>query len=273
MPNSTIVDFTDEEKKGIFLMAHSFARMFTFDGKSTASSKRGKFKPKLARDYLQIPEKSFGSRLDIRCQILDTDLPKFLVIGSHLFKHGWGSVMAHTILGIENIDSTRNGLLLFQPIEKAFDRSQLCFLKSPNDDSFYLKLLDPRIRNISLLDQCLPFISVKECINYGKSIEEVISLLKKCLTFEDRLITFGDLEGREIKCYGITRPYKRCLNFHASRARDYAIEQKWISKEVVFDFTWSQEFKSDAINSYLNNLGSFDKIEEDDINLSDSVDD
>ncbi len=187
------------------------------------------------------------------CQILGVDLPKSLVIGGHIFKHEWAGVQAEVLLGIENINSSRNGLLLFCPIEKAFDRSALCFLKADNDDAFYLKLLDPNIRDITLLDACKKYVV--------DDMDEVLATLKDRLTVDGRLLTFGDIEGRPLICKGKTRPYKRCLNFHASRARSFALSQGWITDDVVFKYSWSQQFDSAAVTSFLDGLvTSFDEL-------------
>jgi hypothetical protein len=53
------------------------------------------------------------------------------------------------------------------------------------------------------------------------------------------------------------------LNFHASRARSYALKEGWIKNDVVFKFTWSQEFDVDGLNAYLDQLGtSFEALED-----------
>ncbi len=254
-----VVDKRDKEKA--FVM-EVFDQFFTYDGVSTSASKRKNFKPKLAKIYLNIEQRDLKLTSDLTCQILHIDLPKFIVIGAHLFKREWGPIMAKALLKINQVDNPRNGLLLFAPIAKAFDRSRLCFLKSQNSDDFYLHLLDPSLRDVALFDSCLPFINKKECEFYGKSVDEVKAMLEEKLKINKRSITFRDLEGRSILCRGETTPYKRCLDFQASRARDYAIKQNWISKDVVFKYSWSQEFDSEKINSYLNTLGPMDSLEE-----------
>jgi hypothetical protein len=273
-------EWSSAREKAFTLMDEMFEKRFTFDGKSTSASKRRKFKPILARDYLQISGKQYSSKDDLTCQILGIELPKFLVTGSHLFKHEW-AIEAWILLRISNIDSSRNGLLLFIPIEKAYDQSQLCFLKSDGEDSFYLKLLDPSIRQVALFDECKKFVNESECNDIGKSVSEVLSILETKLTVDGRMLTFEDIEGRKLICKGSTRPYKRCLNFHASRARSYALKEGWITDDVVFKFTWSQEFDLGAINSYLDQLGtSFESLEDavidngvlDDIMPNDSID-
>jgi hypothetical protein len=53
-------------------------------------------------------------------------LPRKCVIASHLFKKKWANE-AKRLLQIENINDVRNGLLLWKPLEHAFDRGQFFF--------------------------------------------------------------------------------------------------------------------------------------------------
>jgi hypothetical protein len=53
-------------------------------------------------------------------------LPRKCVIASHLFKKKW-SPAAYRLLHIEDVNDIRNGLLLWKPIEYAFDRGQIFF--------------------------------------------------------------------------------------------------------------------------------------------------
>jgi len=53
------------------------------------------------------------------CLLTDDMLPKETVIGGHLFKYQWKT---HTdLIGIPDINDTRNGLPLWKPVEWAFD--------------------------------------------------------------------------------------------------------------------------------------------------------
>lgn len=235
------------------MLTELFTSRFKFDGKSTSAAKRTKFKPYLVRDYLQIEPKDFHSGALISCQILNILLPSFLVIGAHIFKHEWASDAA-ILLGITKIDSTRNGLLLFQPIEKAFDRSQLCFVKEAGKGSFQLKILDPSLRGQDLFTSCLKLIRKEDCEKLQLSLTDVQNTVSNALVNNGRQLTFGDLEGRTLICKGKTTPYKRCLNFHASRARDYAVEKGWISPNVTFKYSWSEDFNEEGLSKYLDSL-------------------
>ena len=48
------------------------------------------------------------------------------VIAAHLYKSSW-AVFVDLALGFSDIDDVRNGLLLWKPIEHAFDTAQMCF--------------------------------------------------------------------------------------------------------------------------------------------------
>ena len=54
-------------------------------------------------------------------------LPSKTVIAAHLYKSSW-KVFVEDALGFSDIDHVSNGLLLWKPIEHAFDTSQVCFI-------------------------------------------------------------------------------------------------------------------------------------------------
>lgn len=260
-----IVNEMAKRKTNDALMAYLEDR-FTYDGNSTSASERPDFKPNLARDYLLVPEQQYRETPGLLCQILDVKLPKFLVSAFHVFKPKWAAD-SYYLLDFDDVVSSRNGLLLFQPIERAFNRSQLCFLKANREDSLFLRLLDPGLRDITLFDACLPLINEIDCASINKTVDEVLSALQITLTVNGRLLTFGDIEGNRIICKGKIRPYKRCLNFHAAVARRYALKQGWITHGVYTKFKWSQAFnKDDRIISHIDEIGtSFEAIKDENL--------
>ena len=56
------------------------------------------------------------------CLLMNDMLPGNTVIGAHLFKHKWKDHVH--VIGIDDIDDTRNGLPLWKPVEWAFDTSR-----------------------------------------------------------------------------------------------------------------------------------------------------
>ncbi|TMW69223.1 hypothetical protein Poli38472_001379 [Pythium oligandrum] len=68
-----------------------------------------------------------------------------VVIGSHLL-HQKHRRLAPILFDIDDIDDVQNGLLLFEPLKRAYDAFQLSFLYDKDSDQFYLKLFDPSLR-------------------------------------------------------------------------------------------------------------------------------
>ena len=60
------------------------------------------------------------------CMLTSEALPYKTVIGVHPYKSSW-AVFVELALGFSDTDDVRNGLLLWKPIEHAFDTAQLCF--------------------------------------------------------------------------------------------------------------------------------------------------
>jgi hypothetical protein len=63
--------------------------------------------------------------------------------------------------------------------------------------------------------------------------------------------TFQDFHGKFLNFKNAQRPYKRCLSFHAHRARHKAIKKKWISKTELPELddmeAWSPDTRNDVI--------------------------
>ena len=62
-------------------------------------------------------------------------LPSQSVIATHLYKSAW-AVFVELALGFSDIDDVRNGLLLWKPIEHAFDTAQMCFTYDSQNDRY-----------------------------------------------------------------------------------------------------------------------------------------
>ncbi|CAK4078545.1 unnamed protein product, partial [Aphanomyces euteiches] len=92
---------------------------------------------------------------------------------------------------ISDIDDVRNGLLLFQPLKDAFDHCHISFIYDKRDDSFYLKLFDPSIRNTPLID----FMRDPK---QRQVLMDAISIAKEPCRYDPQT-TFGDLEGQALK--------------------------------------------------------------------------
>ena len=61
----------------------------------------------------------------------------------------------YSILGLNDINSPKNGLLLFKPIEKAYDHYHITFIYEKDEENrfnYVLKVLDPSYKNKKLVD-------------------------------------------------------------------------------------------------------------------------
>jgi hypothetical protein len=129
------------------------------------------------------------------------------------------------IIDLKEINDVKNLLLLFKPIEVAFDEGRICFLWDNSVNQFLMKVLDPSIKNKTVLD-----LTLRQFPNYSATnIDPILNS------------TFAALEGTPLNTRNVL-PYKRCLAFHASRARFEAIHiQKWIKAEdfIIPDDAWS----------------------------------
>jgi len=164
-----------------------------------------------------------GLPATITCQFLGVDFPTHQVTCSHIFQKKWAK--SRMTIDLKEINDVKNLLLLFKPIEVAFDEGRICFLWDSAVSQFRMKVLDPAIRNKSVLD-----LALRQFPSYSTS--NVDAILNS---------TFAVLEGNPLNTSN-GLPYKRCLAFHASRARYEAIHiHKWIKAEdfIVPDDAWS----------------------------------
>jgi hypothetical protein len=133
--------------------------------------------------------------------VTGTRLPHSIVIASHIFQYRWRMHLA-TFSTITDINDARNGLLLYKPVEWAFDRAKLCIEVKGGDMVF--RLLDRGLENVKLTDKSPGF---KE-ITRTPEIEAAEAQL---------VMTFGDLDGAKVQIPTDSemRPSKRLLTLHA----------------------------------------------------------
>jgi HNH endonuclease len=77
--------------------------------------------------------------------------PSTVVIAAHLFKHCWADSCQER-LDFDDIDDSRNGLLMFKPFEFAFDNSHICFQYDADTELFNLKILFPELRKMTIME-------------------------------------------------------------------------------------------------------------------------
>eukprot|EP00274_Cyanoptyche_gloeocystis_P008281 CAMPEP_0196653974 /NCGR_PEP_ID=MMETSP1086-20130531/3647_1 /TAXON_ID=77921 /ORGANISM="Cyanoptyche gloeocystis , Strain SAG4.97" /LENGTH=291 /DNA_ID=CAMNT_0041985453 /DNA_START=63 /DNA_END=938 /DNA_ORIENTATION=- len=218
--------------------------MLLYNGdQSSTNARSSDFKKQLINLYSECTQS--GSLKLVKCSITRCFLPKKCVIASHIFKrtwakHSWQSVL----LGFNDIDDPRNGLLLFKPFEYAFDRSQICFTFNSESQLFIMKILDSSIKDKVLVDNLFS-------LGFDTNDAESISVLRQCLGFR----TFGDFDGSALLFSGLTRPFKRALCFHAHRSRKFAVESGWLSNsDFEFEDFWSESDYKVKISRWLRML-------------------
>ena len=152
-------------------------------------------------------------------------LPYTVVVAAHIFQHKWRDRLPQLTL-LDNIDDMRNGLLLYKPVEKAFDAAKLCIEVNP-EGKMTFRLFDEDLRDLKLAE-------------YACQLRKQANAGDRCLKEEEDLyITFGDLDGQEVHFPdGVEmRPSKRLLAVHAVAAhwiaRDRALDRK--IPDVQFD--------------------------------------
>ena len=188
----------------------------------------------------------------VRCMLLDVGLPSAFVIASHLFRRN-NHYLAEPFLNLQDIDDIRNGLLLFKPLEKEFDRFNISFIYNSQRDAFEFKLYNPDLKFVPLIK----LLDFKDSLDLMKNTplpqdwENSPTEILLSGTLFDVRTTFGQLEGRALVFKNLNRPFKRCLNLQARLARNEAIKKKWIDPKDDFEDFWSEgESLSDKMERF-----------------------
>jgi hypothetical protein len=116
------------------------------DAPTTLSRRNKNFRTTLISSY----DCDCGNEM-IRCMLLDIGLHKSIVIALHLFRRS-NQYFAKELMNIDNIDDEKNGLMLFRPIERAFDHFNLSFIYDNSQDTFITKLFNPEYKTKLLID-------------------------------------------------------------------------------------------------------------------------
>jgi len=118
----------------------------------------------------------------------------------HLVKHSTPELMSMYGLSPSEVDDARNGILILDSIEKAFDHLDVCFLYEPSTSALILKVLNPLLFKKRIMPE-----SVTE------------------------MRTFSDVDGSHMQI-GIPGkiPYRRILSVHTKFAYARALDAKWI---------------------------------------------
>jgi HNH endonuclease len=194
---------------------------------STLSSRKQDFKEELCEQY--DCKRNINGNTWVRCLLLDIPFPQGMVTAAHLFRRS-NEYIASMLMHIDNIDDPRNGMLLFKPLEEAFNHLQISFLSQDAGRSFYLKLFDEGIRNTKLLD-------FMKDPNQRAAVEDAVDRMGCAF---DKDTTFGKVDGRFVKFGNLFRPYNRCLNLQARIAYIKAVKKGCTDQTFTFSDFWSE---------------------------------
>jgi len=140
------------------------------------------------------------------CMVLNRGYPRVNIRAAHIWKHAThGEGLEEFQLDASDISSERNGFLLAEAIEGAFDSKQLCFLYNPLQQNLVCCVLDPSI----LENYVTPSTTTK----------------------------FRDIDGKPLVHPPGCMPFRRLLSWHAQCSFNVALRRKWI------DDTKFQTFK------------------------------
>lgn len=155
---------------------------------------------------------------------------------AHLVKHRTPHLLVMYGLNPLEIDHPRNGILMLDSIEKAFNHLGVCFLDNAMDQELTLKVTNPNI----LTKQILPISTVE-------------------------LRTFADIDGSVLQYRTGCFPYRRVLSVDAKFAFSRAVSYGWIANtetlatyftvseagldepECIRDLTWEQMNYTDIL--------------------------
>lgn len=135
--------------------------------------------------------------------------PHYEVRASHITKKLTQSdtTAMHLYSLDQGINHARNGLLLLEPIEQAFDRKDICFLYNCLNHELTAKVLNPNLM-----------------------MEYLCTESKNPKTYN---ITYGHLDGLSLQLPRGVSPYRRVLNMHAKFAYSRAVTEGWTVTETL----------------------------------------
>jgi hypothetical protein len=191
-----------------WFISSSLKALLNFEDATVASRNRDETQPKfkaLLREEYDQPEdgKLFDMATGIR-------LPHSIVVASHIFQYNWRNELTR-FTSLTDINDVRNALLLYKPVEWAFDRAKIC-VEVKSSDQMTFRLLDEDLRHIVLADKAC---QLRTEGNRGS---------RRLAEEMDLHMTYGDLDGQPLKFpEGVAmRPSKRLLGLHAVLAHTIA---------------------------------------------------
>jgi len=184
----------------------------------------------------------------IKCMILDKPLHPDAVCLARLYpESSKGDGLQSVKLSVRDIDNDRMYLLLFRPIEEAYDRGALCFHPDRlHKNQLIIRILDPNLGKMKLMEA------------YEQSKRPPDGPVRSFVGPVVGDMTFFDIDGERLQHNG-NLPYTRVLRLHAMISQIEAIQKKWIERKDIVpfrsmspgadDFELFTEFMSEAPDS------------------------
>ncbi|KAF5387796.1 hypothetical protein D9615_000180 [Tricholomella constricta] len=220
-----------------WFISTSLRALLNFEDATNASRERSEtqvtFKALLREEYHQ-PED--GKLFDMAT---GRRLPHSTVAASHIYQHKWRKELWR-FTTLTDINDPLNGLLLYRPVEWAFDRAKICVqVKSSNQMTF--RLLDQSLRDTLLADKAC---DLRHEAGRGN---------KRLVDETDLDMTFGDLDGHPLQFPDgvVMRPSRRLLGLHAILAHSAAQDKEPHHRipEIEYD-TSGDKITEMALNNF-----------------------
>ena len=142
----------------------------------------------------------------VKCMATGRDYPRKEVRASHIIKRSTNGDTMDLFGLLADIDNPRNGMLLLEPIEQAFDRKDICILYNPVSRGLTMKVLNPQLRDAEMRSE--------QGKTYG---------------------TYGSIDGAVLQLPEGKFPYRRVLSMHAKFAFSRALNMCWIEDTEVLE--------------------------------------
>jgi hypothetical protein len=162
----------------------------------------------------------------IRCMLLNQHFQK-KVIAAHLIPCASKNTFEDIDLDPDALFNVRNGLMLYESIEKAFDRLDVCFWwdSVENDPMKKLKflVLDPNLKATKVV--------VDPTLNISTTFQDL----------NNQPLNVPQENGKP------KYPYLRVLNWHGRCAIQKAISRSWIPKSYQYEDFYSHSVSSKTL--------------------------
>lgn len=189
-----------------------------------------------------------------RCMVLGLELSKSNVTGAHIFKYEWREFSSE-IMGFDDIDDVRNGLLLYKPLEWAFDTSRMVILWDVVAQSFVTHILDKDILDVYLYKKAQELLDPKRP---ASSQSRPARSAYVPAAFETAAAQFRDIDKQAINLPSGHIPFRRCLMFHANLAILEAERRRWVTPgSFTIQDSWSDDSSRQKVFDWLLQLPDF----------------